>query len=177
MSGSGSRRTPSLDRSQRAEAAAFQRRRFGNTSRQDSRAAEEYRGRLNNAIQFITVSIISRAGRLIFHLQPGQFTGVHILATGPFFFFFCSHHVTGLEHIIYPPAHSAPASPPCSHLAELMSHKKKKPNFHFAFMSTIRRRPDRDSREADAAGGRAVAPRLTPCQRTDTWWRHVGAPA
>lgn len=114
----------------------LRRRLVGNTSRQDSCAAEEYSGRLNNTIQFITVSIISRAGRLIFHLQPGQFTGVHILATGPFFVcFFCSRHVSEQEHIIYPPAHSAPTKPPCSHLAEFMSRKKSQIS---NFIQTIR---------------------------------------
>lgn len=75
-------------------------------------------GRGNNSIQFITVSIISRAGRLIFHVQPGQFTQVHILATGPFFFVFFGLkpcHRTRAHYLSSTPHCPPPPTPPLSH--------------------------------------------------------------
>lgn len=98
-----SHRTPSLDQSQRAAAAAAAcSSSVASAIHQGGTVAlaRNTGGRLNSTVQFITVSIISRAGRLIFHLQPGQFTSVHFLATGPFFL--CPHHVTGHKDIIYP---------------------------------------------------------------------------
>lgn len=83
-------------------------------------AAEEEKGQLNryikhNSIQSIKVSINSRAGHLIFHLQWGQFGGVEMSCWKDAHFLAPCHTQHG--RIIY--------SLLCPfHLPELMAHKK-----------------------------------------------------
>lgn len=103
-----SHRTPSLDQSQRAAAATACSSSVASAIHQGGTVAlaRNTGGRLNNTVQFITVSIISRAGRLIFHLQPGQFTSVHFLATGPFFFVSTPCHRTQGHYLSHTPTHT-----------------------------------------------------------------------